>query len=158
MPELWLPPSVRRNATLGSDALIYFERVSDGRLIIPPVSQAPTPTCRLPKPHTQTRECLCGYIKKEANSVHDLERISKRFEAQKKAEFAQIDEVHQKRIAAKMGQIRSRLHTRMATTHSQFEKDFIRAALKKLEEGEGGFAPRRVEGHFSIESEEARRG
>jgi hypothetical protein len=156
--SLWLPPSMRRNATIGADALVYFERVSDGRLIVPPVREAKAPVCRLPKPHPEDRNCLCGYIRKEATSVQELERVSKRFEEQKRKEFAQVDEVHQRRIAAKMSEIRARLHHRMQTTHSQFEKDFIRAALKSLERGEQSWGPRRIEGHFAIESTEAPRG
>jgi hypothetical protein len=156
--SIWLPPHMRRKAGLGSDTLIYFERIGDGRLIIPPVPWAETPVCRLPKPHPRDRNCLCGYIRKEANTVAELERVSKRKEAQRRQDFAAIDEPHQRRVAAKMAEVRSRLHHRMQTTHSQYEKDFIRAALKALERGEVNWAPRQIEGHLQIESTEAKVG
>lgn len=159
MPKVWIPPSSSvarsRNARLGSEALIYFERVGDGRLIIPPVCWAQVPVCKLPKPHERTRDCVCGYIRREARTVQELEKISKRFEEQKKREFAMIDEPHRRRIAAKMAEVRSRLNTRLLQTDSQFEKDFIRIALKRLEAGEKGWEPRRIEGHLHIESTEA---
>ena len=109
MPELILPKSFRESS--GPDnVLTYFERFPDGRLIVPPVAYAPTPVCRLPEPHTRDNPgCLCGYVRREVSRAKELERISKRFELQKKSEFARIDEKHQKRIAAKMAEISAAL-------------------------------------------------
>jgi hypothetical protein len=147
-----LLPRRSRNAGLGSEKLIYFERLRDGHLIIPPVVNAPLPTCRLPQGHDRNNpNCLCGYVRREANSVRELEAVSKRKEAQRQADFARIDEVHVRRMEAKTAEIRRRLHHRMQETHSQFEKDFIRGALKQLEAGEKNWRPRKIEGHFHIE-------
>jgi hypothetical protein len=148
-----------RNATLGSETLFYFQRVDDGRIIIPPVWWATPPECRLPKGHDRSdQNCMCGYVKKEANSAHELERVSRLFERQRQAEFARVDEAHIKRMEAKMKEVRGKLHTAMHRSGiSQFERDFIRAALKKLEAGEAGWRDRRVQGHFEIESTEAKR-
>jgi hypothetical protein len=151
MAELILPRSTR-NARLGSDTLVYFERVSDGHLIIPPVTWAPAPVCRLPQGHDrQHPSCMCGYVKKEARTVAELEAVSKRKEAQRKADFARVDEKHIQRMEAKTAEVRRRLHHRMQETKSQFEKDFIRLTLKRLEEGEANWRGRRVEGHLAIE-------
>lgn len=152
-----LIPRSARNAGLGNDKLIYFERVPDGRLIIPPVAYAPDPVCQIPKPHMLTDNCLCGYVRREADSVNDLERISRRYEAQKKSEFARVDEKHQARMEAKMAEIRSRLHYAAKNARTPLERDLIRAALKRLEPGEANWRPRRFEGHLQIEATEERR-
>ena len=145
-------PRRSRNAGLGSEKLIYFERLRDGHIIIPPVIWAKLPVCHLPQGHDRNNpNCLCGYVKKEANSARELEAVSRRKEAQRQADFARIDLPHQLRIARKMAEVRKRLNTRLLQTHSQFEKDFIRAALKQLERGEKNWAPRKVEAHFHIE-------
>lgn len=150
MSNLILPKS--RNAGLGSEKLIFFERVIDGHIIIPPVVSAPLPVCRLPQGHDRKNpNCLCGYVRKEANSAKELEAVSRRKEAQRKVDFARVDEKHLRIMEAKMRAIRERLHTRMSQTHSQFEKDFIRGALKSLEQGEKSWRPRQVDGHFHIE-------
>lgn len=146
--EIYIPEPFRRryggrNATLGSETLIYFRRLSDQHLVIPPVSWAKTPR---------------GYVKMEANSAKELEKISKEFEAQKQREFAGIDEKQCQRIEAKHAEIRGRLHTRMnSAACSQLERDFIKAALKRLEAGEANLRPRRIEGHLACEDTEAER-
>lgn len=139
MSEIYLPAAVRsRNATLGSETLIYFERLSDGRIIIPPVHWASPPP---------------GYVKMEANSSAQLEKISRRFEAQKQSEWARVDERRCALIEAKHKEIRGRLQLRMKSAGCGLrEKDFIRAALKKLEEGEKNLRQRRVTGNFAIEA------
>ena len=150
MSELIL--SRTHNARLGSEALIYFERIRDGHLIIPPVNWAPLPVCRLPQGHSRDNpNCQCGYAKREARSVREIEQVSKRKEAQRKADFARVDEVHIRRMEAKTAEVRRRLHARMQETHSQFEKDFIRLTLKRLEDGERNWRERKIEGHLAIE-------
>lgn len=156
MSELILPrtlaPRNQRNARLGSETLIYFERVFDGHLIIPPVTWVPLPVCRLPQGHSHDdANCMCGYVKKEARTASELEAVSKRKEAQRKADFARVDEHHIRRMETKSAEIRRRLHHRMQETHSQFEKDFIRLTLKRLEAGEANWRGRKIEGHFHIE-------
>jgi len=151
MSELILPRNPR-NARLGSEALIYFERIRDGHLIIPPVTWAPLPVCQLPAGHSRENpNCMCGYVKKEARSVKEIEQVSRRKEAQRKADFARVDEIHIRRMEAKTAEIRRRLHHRMQETHSQFEKDFIRLTLKRLEAGEENWRGRKIEGHLHIE-------
>jgi len=94
---------------------------------------------------------MCGYVKKEARSVKEIEQVSRRKEAQRKADFARVDEIHIRRMEAKTAEIRRRLHHRMQETHSQFEKDFIRLTLKRLEAGEENWRGRKIEGHLHIE-------
>lgn len=141
MSNLYIPDAIRRrdgrNATLGSETLIYFRRISDQHLIIPMVCWAQTPR---------------GYVRMEANSAKELERVSREFEAQKQKEGAITDDQY-RRIEAKHAEIRGRLHTRMnSAACSQFERDFIKGALKHLEEGEQRLKRRRVEGHLAIEA------
>ena len=155
MSEIYLHAAVRRrNATLGSEKLIYFERVGDGRLIIPPVHWAPLPVCKLPKPHDRSNEnCLCGYVKREADSAAALEKVSRRFEAQKKSEWARVDENRCRIIEEYHKQLRSKLNAAMNSAGtSQLAKDLIKAALRKLEEGERNLRQRRIEGNFAIEA------
>lgn len=140
MDELILPAS-RRNATLGADTLIYFERLSDGHLIIPPVARAQTPK---------------GYVRMEADSLRKLEQVSKRFEAQKRREFALVDEKFARKLEAKMSEIRGRLNHRRANTRSQREKDIIGYVLQKLENDERAIRYRKIEGHLHIEEHESR--
>jgi hypothetical protein len=149
MSELLLPRHLR-TPSVPDNVLIYFERVPDGRLIVPPVAHAPTPNCKLGFRHERTHpRCLCGYVRREVRGVHELEAVSRRYEKQKQSEFAQIDEKHQARIAAKMAEIRSRLHYAMKTA-SPLGKDLIRAALKKLDDGERNWGPRKIEAHLNI--------
>lgn len=135
--KIWLPSHLRqRNATLGSETLIYFQRISDGHLIIPPVCWAKTPD---------------GYVRMEANSAKKLETVSKQFEAQKQREFAVVDERRCRIIEAKHKELRDRLNHAMANAPTQRVKDFIRLALNRLEEGEQKLRPRKIEGHLLIE-------
>ena len=151
MPDLILPRHLR-TPSVADNVLTYFERVPDGRLIVPPVAHAPTPECRLNFRHERTHPgCLCGYVRREVRGARELEAVSRRYEKQKQSEFAQIDEKHQKRIAEKMGEIRSRLNHAMANAPTQLAKDLIRAALKKLEEGERNWGPRKIEAHLHME-------
>src|SRR5208337_2005895 len=113
MSELILPRGTR-NARLGSEALIYFERVRDGHLIIPPVTWAPLPACRLGQGHSRDNpNCMCGYVKREARSAKEIEQVSKRKEAQRKTDFARVDEKHIQIMEKKTAEIRRRLHVRM---------------------------------------------
>jgi hypothetical protein len=152
MSELLLPRHMRPSFSGPDNVLIYFERVPDGRLIVPPVAHAPTPKCRLTARHERSHPgCLCGYVRREVSGARELEKISKRYEQQKRDDFAKIDEAHYNRIAAKMKEIRSRLNHQMANARSNREKDLIRYALKRLEEGEKNWGPRRIEAHLHIE-------
>lgn len=156
MGEIYIPEAIRRrdNATLGSEKLIYFERVSDGRLIIPPVGWAPLPVCHVPKPHERSDDnCVCGYVKREADSAAALDKISRRYEAQKKSEWARIDENRCRIIEEYHKNLRSKLHAVINSAESSpLAKDLIRAALKKLEEGERNLRQRTISGNFSIEA------
>lgn len=106
--------------------------------MIPPVAWAQTPR---------------GYVRMEANSAHELERVSKEFEAQKKCEFAMIDEAQCARIEAKHKEIRGRLHAaKSCAGTSNAARDMIDRVLKKLEEGEKNLRQRRIEGHLAIEA------
>lgn len=135
-----------RHATLGKESLIYFRSIAidnftgKQRIIIPMICDAKTPD---------------GYVRCEANTVKDLESVSREFEAQKRADFAKVDEAHLQRMMVKVKSVRDRLNYRLLRTRNQFEKDFIRLSLKKLEEGEKNLMPRRVEGCLAIESTEA---
>lgn len=140
MSELYIPEAIRRrdgrNATLGKETLFYFRRISDQHLIIPPVSWAKPPH---------------GYVKMEANSAAELEKISREFEKQKQREFAQIDEVQCARIEAKHKQLRSKLHAaKNVAGTSNAARDMINHVLKRLEEGEKNLRQRRIEGHLAI--------
>lgn len=137
---------MRRNAGLGADTLIYFRSIhidpitGRQRLSIPMVIDAPTPH---------------GYVRCEANSVAELEKISREFEAQKKSDFARVDDNMLLQMQAKMSVIRGRMNYRLLRTTSNKEKDILRAALKKLEETEKYLQPRRIEGCLGIEQAEA---
>jgi len=149
-----LAPPHRRDATPGGpdNVLIYFERISDGRLIVPPVAHAPTPVCRLPKPHQMgSANCLCGYVRREVRGWRELEKISKRYELQRQCDFEVIDEAHYKRVQAKMEELRSRIRYAMANARSNRVRDTLRYVLKRLEDGEKRWAPRKIEAHFHIE-------
>jgi len=152
--RIYLPKHVRsRNAGLGSEKLIYFERITDGRIIIPPVWWAPLPVCRLPKPHDigVNRDCLCGYVKREANTAKELEAVSRRNEAQLQSEFAQVDEKFAAKLEAKMNEVRAKLRLAMSRAKSNLERDTLKYALKKLEDRERSIRKRKVEGHLAIE-------
>ena len=135
-----------RRAGLGKEALIYFRSIAIDpvtgrqRLSIPMVCDAPTPA---------------GYVRCEANSTADLEKISREFETQKKSDFARVDDNMLLKMHAKMSEIRSRMNYRLLRTTSSKEKDILRAGLKKLEETEKYLQPRRIEGCLAIESTEA---
>lgn len=135
-----------RNAQLGKEALIYFRSISldpftgKQRILIPPVHQAPTPN---------------GYVRCEANSVKELESVSREFEAQKRSDFGQVDEIHLQRVMAKMTAIRKRLNARLLSADcNQFERDFIRLSLIRLQDGEKNLQPRRIEGYLGCEATE----
>lgn len=136
-----------RNAGLGNETLYYFRSVSldpvsgKQRLLIPMVKEQPTPA---------------GYVRCEANTRQELEKISREYEDQKRSDFARVDDLHLARMTAKLTAIRQRLNAKLlSATTSQFERDFIRMALKKLEEGEKNIQPRRIEGCLHMESHEA---
>lgn len=137
---------MRRSAYLGKDSLYYFRSIrldpvtGKQRLIIPMVIDA---------------DCPPGYVRCEANTVADLERVSREYEAQKRADFARVDEAHLARCTEKMRVLRGRIHDALNAATTNKQKDVLRYILKKLEEGEKNFMPRRIEGHLAIESTEA---
>jgi hypothetical protein len=96
-----------------------------------------------------------GYHRHEVSSLQDIEKVSRRYAAQKQAMFSKLDEETAYKLEVKMAEVRGSLHTRMAYTHSQFEKDFIRYALKRLEEDEHKIRERRYEMHLEMEAKEA---
>lgn len=138
MAEIYLPAAVRRrNATLGSETLIYFRRLSDQHLIIPPVCWARTPR---------------GYVRMEANSARELEKVSREFEKQKEKAVALTDD-QIRRIESKHAEIRSRLHAaKHCAGTSNTARDMIDLALKRLDEGEQALKRRSIHGHLSIEA------
>lgn len=140
-------PSRSRNAGLGSDTLYYFRSVSIDpvlgrqRILVPMVKEQAPPD---------------GYVRCEANSMKELERVSREYEAQKRSDFARVDAVYLAKVTAKIAMVRKRLNQRlMESGVSEFERDFIRVALVKLAEGEKNIQPRRIEGCFAIESTDA---
>lgn len=122
-----------------SEALVYFVN-STGKIIIPAVTSTPTPV---------------GFERRTVRSMYEIEYVSKLFTAQKQRMFDSIDEAAALKLEAKMTEVRSRMHHRMQITHSQFEKDFIRYALKRLEEDEHKVRTRRYEMHLQMEAQEA---
>lgn len=137
MSEIYIPEAVKsRNAGLGKETLIYFRRIADQHIIIPMVAHALTPR---------------GYVKMEANSARELERISKEYEVQKQREFAMIDEARQGKIEAYHKNLRSKLHEAKKTA-SPAGRDMIDRILRNLEEGERRLKFRKIEGHLAIEA------
>lgn len=122
-----------------SEALVYFVNAS-GHIVIPAVTWAPTPP---------------GFERRSVRSMYEIEYVSRRYAAQKQAMFDQLDESSATKIQAKMAEVRQRLHYTMQTTHSQFEKDVIRYALKRLEEDERKLRTRKYEMRFAMEANEA---
>jgi hypothetical protein len=122
-----------------SEALVYFEDVN-GNIVIPMLSEVRTPP---------------GYHRHEVSAANEIEAVSRRYAAQKQTMFSKLDEETAYRLEVKMAEVRGSLHTRMAYTHSQFERDFIRYALKRLEEDENKIRERRYEMHLEMEAKEA---
>jgi hypothetical protein len=122
-----------------SEALVYFEDVN-GNIIIPMIVEAKTPA---------------GYHRHEVRSAHAIEEVSRRYARQKQAMFSKLDEETAYKLEVKMAEVRGSLTTRMAYTSSQFEKDFIRYTLKRLEEDEHKVRERRYEMRLEMEAKEA---
>jgi hypothetical protein len=122
-----------------SEALVYFEDVN-GNILIPMVVEAKTPP---------------GYHRHEVHSAHAIEEVSRRYAAQKQAMFNRLDEETAYKLEVKMAEVRGSLTNRMAYTKSQFEKDFIRYTLKRMEEDEHKVRERRYEMHLEMEAKEA---
>lgn len=122
-----------------SEALVYFLN-AQGHIVIPMVGDAATPP---------------GYERRTVKNMYEIEQVSRRYAAQKQRMFDTLDEASAKRVEDKMAEVRSRLHHRMQTTHSQFEKDFIRYALQRLEEDERKLRIRQYEMHLEMEAKEA---
>jgi hypothetical protein len=119
---------------------VYFENVL-GRIVIPPAIDGPTPD---------------GYIRKEiqTRNIREVEAVSRRFNAQKQSDFAQMNEAQQARIEAAEAIVRSNLNARLASNISNYERDFIRGALKRMQE----LRPKKIvrpEGHLTMEATEA---
>lgn len=142
MAELWLPPEYRKKqqepAGIGQ-VLVYFENAA-GRISIPAVTHQQAPL---------------GWQRHEIplKNVREIERVSKRMEAQRQKDFDNVDGPFALRLAARMQKVREKLNTILLTTKSDFERDFLRKALKQLEEKERRLRQRRVEGYLHMEAE-----
>lgn len=142
-----LVPGRSRNAGLGSDTLYYFRSIA-----VDPVLGRQ----RIQVPMVKDQAPPDGYVRCEANSVKELEKVSREYEDQKRRDFARVDEAHLLRMTAKISAIRKRLNSRLLEAGvSQKERDFIRLALVRLQEGEKNIQPRKIDAHFAIESTEA---
>jgi hypothetical protein len=134
MSNIWLPKPKPKEG-----ALVYFTSAS-GAISIPMITDVPTPA---------------GWQRHEVHSAKAIEDVSRRFAAQKQTMFDQADEKLIARLEAKMAEVRGKLHYTMQHTSSQFEKDFIRYALKKLEEDENKLRTRKYEMHLEMEAKES---
>jgi hypothetical protein len=133
--EIWLPtPRAPKEGPL-----VYFMNAA-GEIRIPPVADVPTPQ---------------GWQRYEVRTAKQIEWLSKKFAEQKRRIFEQMDEENCKRAEAYFAKIRASLHHTMQTTHSQYEKDAIRAALKNLEDDEHKVKQRQYELHLEMEAKEA---
>lgn len=139
MSQIWLPKYLRSKAPAESKTFVYFEN-AHGQIAIPPRIDIPTPA---------------GYVRHEVSRAHEVEAVSKRYAAQKQTMFERLDEATAKRVEAKMAEVRGNLNVIMARTKSQFEKDFIRRALQRLDDDEHKLKTRKYEMHLDIESKEA---
>lgn len=138
MPELLLPKHLVKAKE--QTVFVYFENAAR-RIIIPPIADAQAPE---------------GYQRHEipTRNFREVESVSKRFNAQKKLDFEQADVFQQMRMDAMESKVRGALNTRLTQNISQFERDFIRIALKRMDE----IRPKKVvrpEGHLTMEATEA---
>lgn len=139
MPELLLPKHLVKAKE--QTVFVYFENAAR-RIIIPPIADAQAPK---------------GYQRHEipTRNFREVESVSKRFNAQKKLDFEQADVFQQMRMDAMEAKVRGTLTTRLLSSNiSNFERDFIRIALRRMEE----IRPKKVvrpEGHLTMEATEA---
>lgn len=138
--ELWLPPGHREPKPIKESGTFVFFENKEGNIVIPPVIDGPTPR---------------GYQRTEIRSAKDIEAVSKRYAAQKNRMFEVMDDRACARIEAKMAEVRGNLNVTLARTKSQFEKDFIREMLKRLEADEARVKTRKQEMHLHMEAHEA---
>lgn len=139
---LILPASYRKKeASFADNTFTYLEN-KEGHIIIP---------------LDESGARRAGYQRYDIpmGNIREVERVSRRYEAQKQREFMVADAAFVARAEARFAKIRSQLHTNRTNAKTQFERDFITLALKRLEERENQLKCRKVEGLLHCEHTEA---
>lgn len=139
--SLWLPPSCRntRSQDLGSETFVYYEN-AQGRIIIPVNPQ-------------DRRSQRPGYERMEARSVQAAEKISARFRKQMQDERALMSVPDRMRVEDAENKLRDRLRSRMQQEGcTNYERDVIRAYLKRMDEGRLKKRETQMEGFLHAEA------
>jgi hypothetical protein len=112
------------------EPVIYF-RYSDGRVVLAPYSDFPTPE---------------GAIREGADTLSAVDRLQERLVAQERREWEQEAEQDADRFKTRIDEVRDRLYSRMTSSStSEYEKEFIRLYLQLRNEKRAKYQQRWLE-------------
>lgn len=115
------------------DVVVFFEN-KRGRVIVPPDHRHPVPQ---------------GYERKEAKTLAEVDRLTRRLNAQDQTMFDDLFEKDREIMRERREKTRSTLRQRMlAIDCTQFEKRFILGALAYLNRKEEEMYKHTVNGYF----------